>query len=175
VPFSGTFGAPAGRYLAGVVALPGFKNVPAPYAAIYDLCTDVQVALASLGAVSPITADTCDITVGGVALNDGGTISDPLYCHTQPAYITEVEPSVAVSDGGTLIAIHGSGFSAADRVFVSGAEAHVVSIAPELIVAITSPAPSGGGVLKVTNSGGCAATLFTVGPLFTRRRGVVRH
>ena len=122
-------------------ALQRMPTLPGSFLAAAGRCTGTPQLLATLGAVGPFTADTCELYANLVPLDGGGI---PEWCHAQPAYITKVDPPIAAPEGGTVLAIHGSGFTADDRVFVADQPATVFSVTPELIMAITSRALAGG-------------------------------
>ncbi len=79
-----------------------------------------------------------------------------------PPSVADVEPPAGPVDGGTLITVHGLGFAAGARLFLSGAEATQVQIAADgkTLTARTPPQVEGPALVTVLNPDGLEGSLL---------------
>jgi formylglycine-generating enzyme required for sulfatase activity len=125
----------------------------------------ITIALLALSFALPASAQSCRSDLNGDGLVNGADLGIMLadwgYC---AATITSVSPAQGGAQGGTVIAITGTGLSTTSSVMIGGvACTNVTVLTPTLVRATTPPGPLGEASVAVTTNAGTtlASTPFT--------------
>ncbi|VTU43223.1 MULTISPECIES: choice-of-anchor D domain-containing protein [unclassified Variovorax] len=108
--------------------------------------------------VFPTTAGPQSSTL--TVLTTAGTLTATLGATGQGVKLTRVTPSIADSNGGTLVSVLGAGFTAATRIFFGDVAASTIQVRGSTQLDVVAPAHATGVVdVTMTNDAGLTATL----------------